>query len=74
MDRDEESQLSIRNKQRRKIEASVQEAFKKLRMLQDDPDITKAHAEADNVLCNLLVSLGFEDLIREYRKISKQKE
>jgi hypothetical protein len=29
------------------------------------------HVEADEVLCELLISLGYEDVVEEYRKIEK---
>ncbi|MDQ1279680.1 MAG: hypothetical protein QG670_942 [Thermoproteota archaeon] len=56
-----ESQFNIRNKQRRKIEVAVQEVFKKLRMQRVNSDMEKTHAEAEDILYNLLVTLGFED-------------
>lgn len=62
MEREVESQFNIRNKQRRKIEVAVQEVFKKLRMQRVNSDMEKTHAEAEDILYNLLVTLGFEDL------------
>ena len=42
-----------------------------LRDLQIYSDIEFAHAEADNILCGLLVALGYEDVVTEYNKIDK---
>lgn len=36
---------------------------------QDDPE--DAHADADDILCEVLEKLGFEDLVSEFNKINK---
>ncbi len=68
---DTTSQLNFRNKQRKKIESALQEAFGKLKMQQTNPDPERAHIEADNALCDLLTALGFENIVKEYQKIGK---
>ncbi len=47
------------------------EALKMLVEKQDDNDQEMAHVEADNVLCKLLGTLGYEDVVAEYNKIAK---
>ena len=34
-------------------------------------DIESAHMEADDILCSLLISLGYQRLIEVYRQIDK---
>jgi hypothetical protein len=36
-----------------------------------DKDFEQEHIDADEVLCQLLESLGYEDVVSEYRKIEK---
>ena len=48
-----------------------EDAIKKLKECQNNWDIETAHYEADNVLCNLLSSLGYYDVIKEYVKVDK---
>ncbi|WP_428945255.1 hypothetical protein ACQK5W_04025 [Pantoea sp. FN060301] len=50
---------------------SRDEAINKLKVLQNLSDIEVAHANADDVICDLLISLGYEDVIFEYEKIDK---
>lgn len=38
---------------------------------QKNEDIESAHCGADNVLCDLLKTLGFEDVVQEYYKVEK---
>ena len=47
------------------------EAIKRLKEEQDDGDIEGAHMNADAILCSLLSSLGYSDVVEEYEKISK---
>ena len=46
-------------------------AITKLKKVQDNHDTEVAHSDADKVLCALLSSLGYEDVVVEYRKVSK---
>jgi len=48
-----------------------EEAVLALVELQDMTDIEKGHAKADEILCKLLDSLGYSDVVSEYVKISK---
>ena len=47
------------------------DAIKKLKECQDSCDTERAHREADEVLCELLTSLGYEDVVKEYEQIEK---
>ena len=47
------------------------QAITKLKKAQDNLNIEMAHSDADEVLCELLSSLGYEDVVAEYRKVSK---
>ena len=46
-------------------------ALIKLRKLQKNENIELAHYGADHVLCDLLETLGFKDVVQEYHKIKK---
>lgn len=46
-------------------------ALIKLRKLQKNKKIEIAHYDADEVLCDLLETLGFKDVVREYHEIEK---
>lgn len=46
-----------------------EEAITKLKELQKGYDVEGDHIEADNVICNLLESLGYEDVVKEYDAI-----
>lgn len=48
------------------------EAIAKLRELQDpgtNPEF--GHADADDVLCDLLIALGYQDVVDEWKKVNK---
>lgn len=45
--------------------------MKRLKEAQQDDDTSSAHAEADNVLCDLLTDLGYTKIVEEYRKVPK---
>jgi hypothetical protein len=47
------------------------EAFNKLKELQENGDTEMAHPEADNILCDLLQTLGYDDIVSEYMKVDK---
>ena len=40
-------------------------------MLQQSHDTEMAHIDADDVLCELLKSLGYEDVVSEYQNVNK---
>lgn len=46
-------------------------AIVELKKLQVYVDTETAHGSADNILCDLLESLGFEDVVTEYNKVDK---
>ena len=46
-------------------------ALIKLRKLQKNENIELAHCGADHVLCDLLETLGFKDVVQEYYKVEK---
>lgn len=48
-----------------------EEAIKKLLECQQDDDTENAHADADDVLCELLNSLGYGEVVSEYEKVDK---
>ena len=48
-----------------------EEAIAKLVALQKDDDIEMEHVEADSVLCQLLVTLGYGDVVIEFHRITK---
>jgi hypothetical protein len=50
------------------------EAIDKLKELSGDSldvDVEIAHVEADAVLCSLLISLGYQDVISQYALVPK---
>ncbi|MDR7940104.1 hypothetical protein RIU82_09135 [Enterobacter soli] len=47
------------------------EAIAKLRTLQEGYDPESDHAEADKVICDLLTSLGYEDVVIEFDRVDK---
>lgn len=46
-------------------------AIETLQMLQQSRDTEMAHIDADDVLCELLKSLGYEDVVSEYQNVNK---
>ncbi|MDU5474333.1 hypothetical protein [Pantoea sp.] len=50
---------------------SREEALARLKELQTLGDIELAHAYADDVICDLLKSMGYEDVVIEYDKVDK---
>ena len=42
-----------------------------LREFQDDEDTELAHAAADTFICDLLIELGYREVVEEYDKIEK---
>jgi hypothetical protein len=47
------------------------EAIDQLREIQEMADIGVAHRLADDILCELLHSLGYADVVAEYNKVGK---
>lgn len=50
---------------------STKKYMKALKAAQEDYDTESAHAEADDVLCDLLKALGYTKIVDEYNKVSK---
>ncbi|MEQ3423051.1 MULTISPECIES: hypothetical protein [Citrobacter freundii complex] len=48
-----------------------EEAINKLKILQGIGDKEIAHCNADDVICDLLKALGYEDVVKEYDEIDK---
>lgn len=48
-----------------------QDAINILKECQESGDTESAHAEADNLLCQFLIDLGYVDLVEEYNKVDK---
>ena len=48
-----------------------EEAIKALKREQENDDIEIAHSTADDVLCELLISLGYGDVVSEYERVGK---
>ena len=46
-------------------------AIAKLEECQSNRDTEKAHGDADDVLCELLTELGYDDVVSEYHKVKK---
>mgnify|MGYP001356994692 FL=1 len=46
-------------------------AIETLQMLQQSHDTEMAHIDADDILCQLLETLGYEDVVSEYQKVNK---
>lgn len=48
-----------------------EKAIQMLKQEQQNFDIEAAHAKADDILCKLLISLGYQDVVAEYNKVDK---
>ena len=48
-----------------------EEAIKQLKSEQDNGDWEIAHSNADDTLCELLISLGYLDVVDEWMKVGK---
>ena len=48
-----------------------EEALAELAEIKKDTDREAAHMDADHVLCRLLMSLGYEDVVDAYHNIGK---
>lgn len=55
----------------RKWLAAKDAALEGLRAISEGDDIEGGHMEADDILCDLLESVGFEDVVAEFRKVEK---
>jgi hypothetical protein len=50
---------------------SREQAMARLKELQNNGDTEAAHGYADDVLCALLRSLGYDDVVDEWDKVDK---
>lgn len=50
---------------------TTDEAIHKLIELQGTGDYETAHYLADKILCELLTTMGYDDVVEEYRKVGK---
>ena len=48
-----------------------EEAIAELNLIRQSDDTEVAHVDADDVLCQLLMSLGYEDVVTAYHDIGK---
>lgn len=48
-----------------------EQAILALKLCQEKRDIEAAHSDADNILCELLSSLGYHDVVSDYRRVKK---
>jgi hypothetical protein len=48
-----------------------EEALEELAEIKKDTDTEVAHIDADDVLCQLLSDLGYDDVVMAYRQIGK---
>ena len=48
-----------------------EEAIAELNLIRQNDDTEVAHVDADDVLCQLLMSLGYEDVVTAYHDIGK---
>ncbi len=49
----------------------IQDIISKLKALQSNHDIEAAHSQADKILCDLLNSLGYDDVVKEFENLEK---
>ena len=43
----------------------------RLKIAQENTDVELAHVDADDVLCDLLEALGYNNVVEEYHKVEK---
>lgn len=48
-----------------------EQAVARLKELQTGGDVEAEHSNADEVLCQLLNSLGYQDVVNEWNKVDK---
>lgn len=48
-----------------------EQAIEKLKMLHGSGDIEAAHGDADTILCDLLTSLGYGDVVAAWDEVEK---
>ena len=53
------------------VQLAEADALLRLRDAQKKFDIEMAHVESDVALCDLLIALGYEHVVKEYDKVNK---
>ena len=48
-----------------------EEYLEKMKLCVDDMDTELAHGNADDILCEVLLKLGYADLIEKYKEVHK---
>ena len=54
-----------------KQKLAIKEAKQKLELLVYNSDYEVAHANADDILCSILIELGLQDVVDVYKEIGK---
>lgn len=67
----EDMEVLAKLKEKLANDITREDAIEELIKQQNNEDIEVAHLTADNILCRLLESLGYSDVIREYDKVEK---
>lgn len=65
---DESTEYRVRPRSTKELQ---QDCVRELRFLQTSDDPESAHCQADDILCEFLSELGYEDVVEEYSKITK---
>lgn len=53
------------------LDGVVREVLASLRAARNNSDVEKAHGDADDALCKLLLALGYGEVVAEYREVEK---
>ncbi len=53
------------------MEKLREEIIERLKLAQKNGDTEGAHGMADDALCDLLINLGYSDVVTEYNKVDK---
>lgn len=62
-----ENEVKVKRERKRKFTNELHQ----LRKLSRSDDTEVAHVEADDILCGVLIELGYENLVEAYEKIRK---
>ena len=52
-------------------EVIIKEAIEEMKKLVNNDDYEIAHSRADDILCDVLTKLGYEDLVDVYNQVGK---
>jgi len=56
---------------RKKKADIIKESVEKMKECVNNNDIELAHVEADDILCDVLTKLGYEELVDVYKNVKK---